>query len=464
MPSSNDNIRILIFALSPAERDYLRNNLADIPATVLCFEKETILFDNLQSMLPNIVIAKTDSWAVAWRFVFAMRTLEMKSALLIASDILSNENFKFQELTNPVQSIPVKSNAWGINQVVKQLIRDAAWEGKSENTPLLIGEASAIKQIRTMLPSLTKATEPVLITGEEGTGKELLARSMVSNQNDVFVKLNCVELAPEMLARFRIADGLQTNGSSAAFHPDVPGNKSLIFLLDKINRLHPKVQSEILLLLEQVSTSSLNYLNFDSSRIRFITTSEAKLEHLVQEGKFRKDLFYRLNVIPINMPALRERREDIPLLIDYFIIEACARSNKSFIVPTGPARESLRFYEWPGNVDELKKIMYRIAVTGDESPVFANYSIPVGRRDALNNLRQELGAGILPDALVIKKHLLEINNFSLKEICEMFVSRTEKKLMQKALQSTNWNRKKAASLLNISYKSMLNKIKNYDII
>ena len=292
----------------------------------------------------------------------------------------------------------------------------------------------------------------------------MLSRLIVSDKQSSFIKLNCAELVPEMIARLRFTTDVASSHLQVSLRIGQSSNRPLVFLLDKIDKLHPQAQSEILLLLEGRAHCPHGQKDPMMCISGSLPPVRKTLQQFVQQGRFRKDLYYRLNVIPIFIPALRERKADIDLLIDYYIIEACAKTGKSFFIPEDSTRLSLNRFEWPGNINELKKLVYRMVMSGDESFIFKNYCIPkVSRSQELAELHS-LGNEVLPDIIEIKKYLPEINTISLKNICDAFVSKTEKKLMRKALESTNWNRKKAAALLNISYKSMLNKIKAYDIL
>ena len=152
------------------------------------------------------------------------------------------------------------------------------------------------------------------------------------------------------------------------------------------------------------------------------------------------------------------------MLMDYFTIDTAVGNGKSTLIPSQKARDTLYMYDWPGNVEELKTYMRRLSTTGDESCIFANNNMPTLKKNSQAYFLKSASIEGLPKSHEIKRFLPIAGELSLKRICEEFVSRTEKKLMQKALESTNWNRKKAAKLLNISYKSMLNKMKAYDII
>jgi two-component system response regulator AtoC len=306
-----------------------------------------------------------------------------------------------------------------------------------------------------MMPCLDSSRDPILITGEKGTGKELFARAigLWSQSESQFIKIDCALLHPKMIAR--------NMEKPEAFLGDC--SKKRTILLDKIHLLKQSVQAELLLLIESVTDLSTNRKTDSTPLLRFITTSEGNLEHLVKQGGFRKDLYYRLKVIPICVPPLRHRREDISLLIDYFIIEACAKLHKSVIIPSDQTREQLYLYDWPGNLGELKKTMHRIALTGDETSAFANERILKHKKSCQKRLPHSIEMEALPSSFEIHNYLPALKNLSLRRICNEFVSRTEKKMMQKALMTTSWNRKKAAGLLNISYKSLLNKIKIYEL-
>ena len=464
MSLSNENLKIAVFAGTAAERDYLRDCLINVPATVFCFEKETSIFDNLKSLLPRIVIAKTDSKDVVWRFIFAMHALDADGVLLIASDVLSVGQFDLNGLTIFIHCVSSNCNGIGLSEVIGRIIEELPPIKQMGHQHLLVGETEAIKHIRSMLPTLVKSIDTVLITGEAGTGKELLARLIVSDQYASFVKFDCAELMPQMIAHLREEENFLKTCRHSTNHEPSQTSAPLIFLLDKINQLHPQAQSEILLLLEGLFQNNDRKSEKTYSCVRFIATSEEDLEQLVHQGKFREDLFYRINVIPIFMPPLRHRIADIPLLIDYFIIDACARTHKSFIVPTENTRTNFCHYQWPGNLNELKRLMRRLVLSGDESCEISKHIFTDNNTKKPGNLWQSLAIDFQPNALELEKYLPANNNLSLKSISDTFVSRIEKELMKKALESTNWNRKKAAGLLNISYKSMLNKMKAYDII
>lgn len=457
---------VIIFSKIASARDRLRNSIMANGGTAFCFETETTCFDNLESINPDVVLTLTDSESHVWRFAFAIQALGANSALLVLSDVLKSKSFNLLGLDAQISCIPALLQGKALTKAIDEIITGKPDPAPSNGQPLYIGQTETVKTIRSMVPELTSAQEPLLITGEPGTGKELLARIIACSTGDAstIIKVNCAEFGSKKETLAELCARQFIDKKDKLFQNDKIIAQPITILLDKINTLHEDSQGEILLLLDGEFKSIFDVEVASSNGIRFIATSEEKLESMVLSGKFRKDLYYRLNVIPIHIPPLRERVKDIPLLLDYFIIETCAKTKKSFIIPTDSVKESLCIYGWPGNVDELKKLMQRLAVTGDESFVFAKNGIEPVPKYSHEYLLKTIDMAALPTSMDIKSMLSGMRNISLKLICDKFASKTEKKLMQKALESTNWNRKKAAALLNISYKSMLNKIKMYEIM
>jgi DNA-binding NtrC family response regulator len=448
----------IVFSASLDARNYLREQVDAFGLNAVCFEKEAICFDNFKSIQPKIVIAETDLIEVVWRFIFALHASRVPAPLVIVSNHQKDGWFR-------TKGLPVTVHSVAMNRVGKLLFKKLAHladnlvsndeHASGARQPLLVGQSDAVLNIRSMLPGIVKARGAVLIVGEPGTGKELLARLIVamSHNEKTFIKIDCRELKPELLVNgwFQAAIG---NGNKA---------KPATIFLDHVDQMSPISQAEMRMLIE-TSRKSLNGEKINNrNNIRFVASSGKHIESLVEKGAFRKDLFYRLNVIPVDMPALRDRKDDIPLLMDYFTIEACSKMKKCVMVPSQQVREMLCRHTWPGNVKELQNQMWRVAETGSEKCLYANTNMPKVRKDTREYLFNVLGKAELPKSSEIKNFLPAIQNMSLKGICDEFVSKTERNLMKKALDATSWNRRKAAQLLNISYKSMLNKMKAYDI-
>jgi DNA-binding NtrC family response regulator len=457
---------IVIFSESQTERDLLRMHMAITDATFLFFEKETICFDNLDSIRPDVIVLRTDYRNVVWRFIFAVHALKFRVDILIVSEVVEFRDFLSEGHVNGNCTLSVKQLSDELNTALHQMLAQRRKPQDNGDLSLFIGDSGPIKAIRSVIPNLKRTHDPILITGEPGTGKELMARIVgkPSNSNGVFVKLDCVGLFQDDIYgkttfnSAHLGDLIKKNNGT--------GNQEsmVTILIDCIDKASTLAQSEILMLIDQERQASRKKGSRSMLQSRFIVTSSRDLEHLTRKGQFRQDLFYRLNVIPVEIPPLRDRREDIPLLADYFMLQSRCQLQKSCMIPSEELKQRLFLHNWPGNVDELQRMIHRIAMAGDESIVHSNGFLPKPVNLSHEYLMQACECTAIPDVYEIKNALKNLKHLPLKAICDKFIAQTEKKLMQKALESTNWNRKKAAALLNISYKSMLNKMKMYEIV
>ena len=194
--------------------------------------------------------------------------------------------------------------------------------------------------------------------------------------------------------------------------------------------------------------------------IRTSVAASVVLKILASSIIFSKGLFYRLNVIRINVPPLRMRLEDIPALTDFFTDKLCIESGKSHFQLSDKMKNLFTCYHWPGNIQELEDLIKLIVVDGAEDRISRKLRIHKKYRGITDYYEDINSLAGLDD---VKKHVKNLDKISLKKIGGIFLGRAEKKLVKKALESTNWNRKRAAALLDISYKSLLNKIKEYKL-
>ncbi len=452
----NEPLTISVFSEILSDRDYLRRHIIASGLNAVCFEKENVCIDNLESINPHAVLIHTESAECVWRFLWAIHFSGVETILIVDSEHLTVEAFKDTGLDIPVHVISHHNNGDFTVPHIQPLRWRRGGSRCGSIRSLLVGEAVDIQQIRVMLPNISESFDPVLILGEKGVGKEHLARTIFehSNDNPGFVKIDCQAFNP----------GALVNGAMKKIQTLKTKTECVTILLDKIHLATGEGQADILLLVDEAQKIQNGNGSIPVVETRLIATAENGLETMVQEGVFRKDLYYRINVIPIRIPPLRERRIDIPLLMDYFMIEACTRNNKCTVIPSKSAKELLSLYDWPGNIGELKRYMYRVADDGHEGCLMNNDSFQNNSQCWGESLFRTEGALGLPKPQEIKDYIPKLESLSLRGICDEFVSRTERRLLKKALEKTNWNRKNAASLLNISYKSMLNKMKVYDII
>jgi len=316
-----------------------------------------------------------------------------------------------------------------------------------ERTPLIFGKSEKMKEVERIVSQVAKTDITVLIRGESGTGKELVAREICARslRNDKpFVKVNCAAIPAGLLESelFGYEKGSFTGAISRKPGKFEFANHGTIFL-DEISELHPSLQAKLLHVLQDNEFSRLGGDEDVSVDVRVITATNRQIERELQNGNFREDLYYRINVVSIHLPRIRERREDILDLSEFFLRKYSATFDKKYSGLSSTAINFLVSHDWPGNVRELENIIKKMVVL--ESEEFALREISSGSRISVDNANQN--------------QVLSNGRISLKRAGKLAAQEAEKHLIMGTLVETRWNRKKAAELLDISYKALLYKIK-----
>ena len=273
----------------------------------------------------------------------------------------------------------------------------------------IIGESQTIKKILAEVSRIAKSDATVLIRGESGTGKELIARAIhyaSSRASGPFLAVNCTSLPETLLESelFGHEKGAFTGAVSRRLGRFELADKGTIFL-DEIGDINGAIQAKLLRVLETRTFQRLGGEKDISVNIRVLAATNRHLEEKIKDGSFREDLFYRLNVIPVHLPALRERRDDILILVDYFIQKYNRKNNKSIRGITPKAKDLLLRHNWPGNVRELENLIERAIVLadgdvidiGDIDPFISNHSNESAITKTLN--LEELEKGAILEAL-----------------------------------------------------------------
>jgi DNA-binding NtrC family response regulator len=323
-----------------------------------------------------------------------------------------------------------------------------------------IGDSPKMIQVKQIIEQVADSELTVLIRGESGTGKEIVARmlhSLSGRADEPFTKVNCAAIPRDLLEAELFG---YEKGAFTGAHKTKPGrfevaNKGSIFL-DEIGDMPLELQSKLLQVLEQqefVRVGGINNIHVD---VRIICATNRNLEDGIRRHEFRDDLFYRLNEITVFLPPLRDRNQDVPLLANHFIDRYNKLYQKEYPELSPETMSELMRFSWPGNVRQLENLIKQIVVRGDESIVddlLANsvQSPVIPRFQAGDEYSAEPG---------IESH---VDDYSLKKRVGSAIAREERKLIGDVLQKTNWNRRKAAELLEISYRSLLYKIKEYNL-
>jgi DNA-binding NtrC family response regulator len=314
---------------------------------------------------------------------------------------------------------------------------------KQTEPSLLIGESEAIRNVVRMAEEVGRSDVTVLIEGESGTGKELVARlvhAKSARADKPFIFVNCAAL-PEPLVEaelFGHAKGSFTGAvanKQGRFHLADGGT----LFLDEIGDLGAKGQGDLLRVLEDGAFRTVGGTTLQRVNVRIITATNKNLQAAVDAGKFREDLFYRLQIVPIAVPPLRERAEDIPLLIEAFLTQFSSKHKRRRKKLSGEAIQLCQRFPWPGNVRQLRNVIERLVVT------CANPTIETSE---------------LPDFLQAHDHSAQ--TFAMR--VGMTLAEAEKLLIRQTLTQVTSNREAAARSLGISRRSLQYKLKQYDLL
>ena len=243
----------------------------------------------------------------------------------------------------------------------------------AESKDIIIYASPFMSSLMGTIRNVASTDSTVLITGETGTGKDLIARTihkMSSRKHNTFIKVNCAALVPTLIESelFGHEKGSFTGASARKIGRFEIANDSTLFL-DEISELPLNTQAKLLQVLQEKKFERVGGSKTLSTNVRIIAASNQDIRLLVREKKFRNDLFYRLNTFPIHVPALRERKEDIPLLVSHFIENFCSRLNRQAPHFDPDALETLNHYPWPGNIRELENFIERIIILKSNQPV-----------------------------------------------------------------------------------------------
>jgi len=315
----------------------------------------------------------------------------------------------------------------------------------------VIGQSPAMQKVFSLVRRVSNSDSTILINGETGTGKGVLAKAIHKasyRRKRPFVSINCGAIPENLLESelFGHVKGAFTGATAAKIGKFEAANGGTIFL-DEIGDMSPDLQVKLLKVLEEQEFEPVGACKSVKVDVRIIAATHRDLEEEVQKGQFREDLFYRLYVIPIRLPALRQRKEDIPLLAEHFL----GRLNDSKATDIRGIRqeamEILQNHDWPGNVRELANLLERLAVLKGEGHIEAG------------DLPDKMINGSIRTGLPLPDCDIGEEGISLSTA----VSEFEKSLIYKSLEKTDWVKNKAAKLLKVKRTTLVEKIKRYDL-
>ena len=338
---------------------------------------------------------------------------------------------------------------------------------------MLFGTSAKMEEVKNTIEQVADTNATVLIRGESGTGKEMVARMVYGQsgrRDKPFVKVNCAAIPHELLESelFGYEPGAFTGANRQKLGKFDQANYGTIFL-DEISEMHPALQAKLLHVLQDGEFARLGGKRDIAVDVRVLSATNKPLERAVEEGLFREDLFYRLNVVSIHIPPLRERREEIPIFLEFFLRKYSEYYGKQPSPFSDYAVSRMMDYTWPGNIRELENLVKRYTIVGNEAQIIRELSThkpivssmtgasPIWGLKTTESLLPTNPATAMPPPP--KSGNGEADRPSLLEIGKRAAMQAEREAIEKVLTQTRWNRRQAAKILKISYKALLNKLK-----
>jgi transcriptional regulator with PAS, ATPase and Fis domain len=315
----------------------------------------------------------------------------------------------------------------------------------------LFGHSEPMRRLQELIQGVAPADVPVLITGPSGAGKNLVAKAihlLSPRKKGSFIEVSCVNIPPELLESELFG---YEKGAFTGAYQSKPGRVEFVnggtLFLDEIGDIPLMIQGKLLRLLQEGVFSRLGGYRDMQVDVRIISATNRNLEQMVKEGKFREDLFFRINVIKLEVPSLAERNKEIPILTKLFLKSYSEDYNRPLKPISKKCMDILQEYHWPGNVRELENGIKRLVLLGEKA--------------VITELKEKMQGG-KPSELVHDPSSSPVG-YDLKKVAKVATERAESLIIRDALEKVKWKKKEAAKLLKISYKALLYKMKRYNI-
>jgi len=317
----------------------------------------------------------------------------------------------------------------------------------------VVWASEAMRRVRALLEQVSDTDVTVLIQGESGTGKEIVARTaheLSPRSGHPFVKVNCAALPEELLESelFGYEKGAFTGANSRKQGKFEHAHQGTMFL-DEIGEMSPGLQAKLLQVLQDSEFTRLGGNREVKVDVRVLCATNRRLDEMVEQGTFREDLFFRLNVVSVSLPPLRERREEIPALVDTFLRRFSARYRKPLVRLGSRLSAAFETYPFPGNVRELENMIKRVVVLESEESILGE----------IERSERQSGRGATSLLQLIDEIERTAGDVPLREVGRLAAQEAERETIGRVLEHTQWNRKQAAQLLGVSYKTLLQKIR-----
>jgi len=444
--------RILVVEDEEGMREFLRILLTKDGYDVVAFEEGASALDSFKDENFHVVITDIKMPGMSGMEVLArVKEIDPSVPVIImtghgsmetAIEAVNKDAFAYllkQARNDEIKQLVKKAVEMRLLQKENRLLKQQLKKNLTDRPT--IGKSQKIRQVFALVDKVAETDSTILIYGESGTGKELVAREIhtKSGRSDgPFVSINCGAL-PEALLESELFGHVRGSFTGAVRDKDglLAVAKAGTFFLDEVGETSPTIQVKLLRVLQEREIIPVGGVKPIKVDVRLIAATNADLERDVETGKFRADLFYRLNVIPIHIPPLRERKDDISLLVEHFLKIYSQGSGKPMKTVSPEAFDILMRYDWPGNVRELENALER-AVILQEGRIIMPEDLPEKLRARSKDKSDSV---------------VSVTNLTLDEL--------EKEYLLKVLEETGWHKKRAASILGINASTLYRKLQRY---
>jgi DNA-binding NtrC family response regulator len=420
---------------------------------------------------PKLIIIDSDMLEGPGRltsFDSIRRASDDACIVVISSDARPEQIFRFSKM-GADDFLPKPVNVDDLEASISRLVtehRSGTGKLPRPDFAMLFGASAKMEDVKLTIEKVADTNATVLIRGESGTGKEMAARMIYGQsgrREKPFVKVNCAAIPYELLESelFGYEQGAFTGANRQKLGKFDQANNGTIFL-DEISEMHPSLQAKLLHVLQDGEFARLGGKRDIAVDVRVLAATNKPLERAVSQGTFREDLFYRLNVVTIHIPPLRERREEIPVFLDFFLAKYSEQYNKHPDPFSEFAIQRMMEYDWPGNIRELENLVKRYTIVGNEAQIMrelATHKPIVSSSTPVDREEDHFVGSRAPASTPPRSISGQDDSPSLLEIGRRAAYIAEREAIQRVLLQTKWNRRQAAKILKISYKALLNKLK-----
>ena len=431
-----------------AQRDDIRNRLTHCGIVPICFKDAWICLENIHYIRPAFAVLRPDSRETAIRFVNIAKAIRSTFPVIVLSNQSDIESFVRNSWLFDLIFLRYPADDQEFRRAIALL---AGLKPNGDRPVLIAGSLESQTRIE-RLPLFGGSTEPVLIQGEPGVGKRLMAKAIHC--------CSTAEIPDLVFVNARKISGRWIRQTHQRVHTPIGDDeKALFIVIENVENLSNHLQAQLLLLVEK--SSGNNGINGARRFVRLITLAETDLGRACRAGLFRKDLYHRLSVLKMMLPPLRDRRDDVPVLADFFASQYSVQNGGAIFRLPDEVRTILRNYDWPGNVSELKGSIRRSLAAG---VTHWTENLTTWCRTQMGTHERPSGTPTVDAQDDVRRFLENNPDLPLKKAKQRYAMQVESRIIEAALSTTHGNCKRAAGLLNISYKSMLNKAKAYQLV